>query len=844
MTANKNLGPAVTGYLTPDGRSWETVVTQSGKPLLDREINLLQDLDEGAGQEVARRAMPSGWLSDDFLATSDATSAIHTLIATPNIIEIPALRAHVNGWFLNIQNTGIVTTANRVLLGAAPAGAGAKRTELVVLEVWRRLISASPSTVGKSASGRIWRNGNVKVAPADDLTLNYADDILYAPVAAETSKRVQIQFRLRVINGVDLFAYPYGINDPTVVANSVPASAAAPNGAATLFPYLNQSSNGDPGLWVAGDGNPTNTLGTVDGYMYSIPLLAVFRRNTTAFARLNNQNGAAASPGPSGRPDGLFHDIIASVDVLDLRSGVSSTGWSVAELLEKNTNLILDNAMRTEIGATLNGGGSQGTTLLMENEIGVPVGDGSTTGSTPGGELVANFDAVRRRFSDRSVQETVTVVIPPPVGGWVDGATISINPSALTVYPYSAFNWTSFAPADVQLMDILEWHWAGTSNNSVLTDAEPYVASVSGLGSLPVTALGVGFGAITALNLTHSENLYVTLLVGYPTGSGLSHTPIADYGSASFAFTTAAPSAAAPILYGAMNTEALDFPHREAHLEYQTTATSYGYRAGSAPTTTALLPERALSVSSPAGVLDASGRVYTLSALPGANATVTINYIALRPMPQVAGNEVQMAVYYRTVTPQMSRTALLTSPFNVIPKITSQQLYVFTAGSGSQDESYPYPTAYVQTGGVVSSSPYSGESELAGRAEISVADFNASTGMLKLPIYVPMVANPEALTFTGLGADIENRSYFETVPPGYVPNAYAQDLSFPDRHKNMLPLLAELAADSTLGFKGQLVLILILRYAEFDETNGVAFGDNTTASVFRVKGLLLNKRAV
>jgi len=106
------------------------------------------------------------------------------------------------------------------------------------------------------------------------------------------------------------------------------------------------------------------------------------------------------------------------------------------------------------------------------------------------------------------------------------------------------------------------------------------------------------------------------------------------------------------------------------------------------------------------------------------------------------------------------------------------------------------------------------------------------------------------LVFTrGLGdVDVEGRTYFKTVPPGYVPNAYAQDLSNSDRHKDIYPLLAELAADGPLGFKGQLVLILLIRYAAFDETNGVYFdadlnNNTTTASVFRVKGNLLSKRA-
>jgi hypothetical protein len=138
---------------------------------------------------------------------------------------------------------------------------------------------------------------------------------------------------------------------------------------------------------------------------------------------------------------------------------------------------------------------------------------------------------------------------------------------------------------------------------------------------------------------------------------------------------------------------------------------------------------------------------------------------------------------------------------------------------------------------------------MSGRADISVADFNAETGLLRLPVYVPMVASPESLIFEGVATDVENRTYFRSVPtPGYIPNAYAQDLSNPDRHKDIYPLLAELAVDCPFGHRGQLVLILIIRYALFDETNGVFVDTNlptntTTMSVFRLKGNPLSKQA-
>jgi hypothetical protein len=845
----KNFGPAVSGYLVPTGRSFETVVYQAGKPVLDRENNLLQDVDGGAAQDVLRRSTPSGWISDDFTNTSDPVGAIFSPLAVAETIEIPnGLVAHVNGWMLKIQHTG-VTGSNQVSLSSGPVGFGAQRTDIVVLEVWRRLVSASPSTDGKSAMGRIWQQGNVATDPANDAVLNYPDDILDVNVGSETTKRVQIQYRLRGVQNVNTFSFPYGLDDPAVVANSVPPSAAFPDGTATVFPYVNQSSAGDPGLWIAGDGNPANTLGTVDGYMYCIPLLAVFRRNQTAFDRRLNQNGGVASPGPSDRPDGLFQDIFAAEDIADLRHGVSPTGWSYAELLEKNTNYLLDNSLRTEfLDTSPFGGGYRGTTVFMANEI----GSGPTTGV---GEHLGQFDAVRRRFSDRSIFETVTVVYPPPFGGWVDSASFLIQPSALPIYPYSALNWDSYA-GPVRFLDVLEARWIGPILPKKNIDATPHIKSVSDLAKAPITALTVTFGTtVTALGLTN-EPLYVTLLVGYPTGEGLSRTPVADYGASSFSSPYTAPnfpyfySPLAPVSFAAMTAQDIDFPHREVQLEYETVTLTFPMRSD-AVGTTLTLPERAATLISnlPAalGTLSASGRVVTIVATPNTN--ITVMYTARRPMPQNNPQiDAQFTVYFRAAAPQSARAAIINVSLTVVPKVVSKTMLALTTGSGSQDEGYPFSQAYVQTGGISNNTSFSGESEFSSRSEVSVADFNASTGLLNLPVYVPMVADPQSLTFTrGLGdIDIEGRTYFPTVPAGYIPNAYAQDLSNPDRHKDILPILAELAADSQLGHKGQLVLVLLIRYAIFDETNGVWF-DNTTettvASVFRIKGNLLSKLA-
>jgi hypothetical protein len=856
----KNYGPATSGYLDPDGRNWETTVFEAGKPVLDKELNLAQDVADGFAQAALRRGMPSGWISDDFLATSSTTSAIFTATSTANTFRLPqALVAHVNGWLLKVSHTN-ANGVNQLTLPVAPVGASIKRTDVVVLEVWRRLVSATGG-VGKSSAGRIWQNGNVKTSPADDLALNFADDILDANVGSESTKRVQIQYRLRVIPGVDVFAYPYAMDDPSLVAYSVPASAGAPDGAATTFGFTNQLGAGDGGLWRAGDGNPANTIGSVDGYMYAIPLMAIFRRNQNAFDRNSNQNGGVASPGPSDRPDGLLFDIIDARDVADLRFGVSPSGWNYAEVLDKNLNLLLDNGMKSDWTLVPNGGGSHGHTVLWADEIGVLPGDSVTTGDTPGAAFIAQFDATRRKFSDRPVYEILTTKVSVPGGGWAN-STFTIDFTSIDVYPYTAFNWASYAPGTVIAQDIVGATFIGATAGKKTLNAISHIKQTTNLGQVPIALLTLKMDALAGLGLTN-EDLYVDILVCYPPGGGLTLTPTATYGSATYTINNPlALPGTAPVSYSALANTSIDAPHREVHLQYVTGNVTFSFAADTvAAATTFRMPERVQTIVSVlkngtpiAGgtVISSDGKTVTLS--NGADATapgdvLAVTYTAVRPLPQ---NGEQLTIWYEGRAPQTARDALIGTTLTVVPRHLPSSLYTITCGSGSQDEGYPFPSAYVQTGGIYpsSSASFTGEHELSARAATSIADFSASTGFLKLPTFVPFVPNAESLTFTRSSPgdiDIENRTFFKTVPSGYIPNAYGQDLSDPSKHKVFYAFLAELPASSALGVKGQLVLVLLTRWAIFDETNGVFFNadltqNTTTASVFRLKGNLLNRR--
>ena len=615
---------------------------------------------------------------------------------------------------------------------------------------------------------------------------------------------------------------------------------------------------------------------------------------------------------------------------------------------------------------------STGHTTLFENQIGVSSANGGTfpAGSTTGGgALVAQFDNTCRTFSARPVFESVVVEIPAPGGAWTDGASVTISPSSMAVFPYSAINWAAFAPANAQFVDVVGAFWAGTTTGKKRFDAlnttvavlgvtnagglfevqttyvhglatggsvnitgvvglpangqwfvtvidsthftlqgstysGSYVSggtvqysaitSITGLGVQPVNTVTLNTGHVaTGLGLTN-EPLYVELLVAYPSGNGLSNTPTADFSTTQTTFLVNNPTllpnttpiyfdqtllTTAPnpsysyynptLLTPAPNPlAALDWPHREALLTYTTQAGPSVVLSADSETPGNqhfTLPERATSITTVTkapvafggGVtfsLDVSGRVVTISGgttAPGD--TLTVTYKAIRPFPQ---NGEQVSVFFNTRAPQTSRNQIIGTSLTVIPKYIPKQLYALTSGCASPDYGFPFPFAYVQTGGIFATvfNPAGlGELELNGESQISIADFNSTTGMLTLPTFVGYTPDPDAVVFTRTSGNIdsEGRTFFSTVPNAYIPSAFAQDLSDPQRHKNFLPFLAELPTNSALGFAGELVMVVLIRWAAADAYNGVYFSSplvshmsgviTTSAAVFRLRNNMLNR---
>jgi hypothetical protein len=523
--------------------------------------------------------------------------------------------------------------------------------------------------------------------------------------------------------------------------------------------------------------------------------------------------------------------------------------------MEKNLHFLFDNVLRTEMVRTLIGGGVDGNTVLWADEVGVLPGDGVTTGDTPGAEFIGQFDAVRRRFSDRVIEETVWLRYTPSAAVWANNEVVTIDPSALPVYPYPAFNWASRAPANVSIVDVHQGFFCDSTLHQVDWGVDPNAGElVTGLGAIPPGSVSVDIGTVP-VGVTN-QPLYVAVTIAYPTGGGLTKTPTDDFGASSFSVNN---PGSLPADYEADEYANLYWANREMELAYRTILQTFTILSDGA-TNSIWIPERVSTLVNVkvntvpyAGPMTVSDNGYVIT--DGASAfgallgdTIDVEYKAVRPYPQ---NGEQITIYYEARAPLTVPDGILGNSLTVVPRYVAPYLYTLTVGSGAQEEAYPFPYQYL-AGAVypTSGGTFSGDHELDGNSAIYVSNFSSDTGFVRLETNLPMVPSPDKLAFSRVGGDvdIEGRTYFKEVPSTeYIPNASAQPLSDPKKHKVVQPMLAELSADTSFGFKGQLVLVLISRWATFDDKNGVGFianlADNTTsASVYRIKGNLLNNR--
>lgn len=297
MTTNP-LGPGVSRFIGDRDKSLAVVVFQANRPPLDSELNLISLMEFESRAEAIRAEMASGWLMNESSPKSDyftnPTYSNLFFFGRNTSGEVRNLSwAIVNGWAIPVTGTKTgapplaaddVGTWNKILLNPPSTSTGGNRAEFVFLEVWQQLIDVDPAppgvAPGKPIRGFLYRYGNVEGGYSF-----LPDELIDPDLNFPTTKRVQIQYRLRVVADINLAQYPEGFDQTLVFAQGALSTPSS-------IPFTNMRQTlGDPGLWRAGTGDSA-TFGTVDGYVYAIPLCAVFRRNSAGFSDVGNLAGA------------------------------------------------------------------------------------------------------------------------------------------------------------------------------------------------------------------------------------------------------------------------------------------------------------------------------------------------------------------------------------------------------------------------------------------------------------------------------------------------------------------------------------------------------------------------
>lgn len=869
--AYKNLGPGVSqlpqeevlgDQFSGEEKAFESVIIQAGKPVIDWEMNLRNEVSSDHGVRLSNQRMcPSGWINGNFLENPSLANSYAEFPPVPgneNTFGINTDNLLVNGWNVRFQYSDAVAPPyNRITLPGPPKVG--YEINLVILEVWRALVLAVPSVANKSSTGLIFRNGNVKAPDA----VNFTDDLIDPTEAIETAARVQIQYRYRVIQNVDINTYPDGLDDPTVFANTV-SDFTGPGADGTPTALTYGPVSGDAGLWVAGGGTAADaaTLGTVDGFMYAIPICAVFRRCSNPFDRVMNPNGGALiAAGMSDRPDLLFSDQIKLDDIKDLRKGIARDH---GEILQKVTQQVFNNSLATE------------------HEIypmpGSPIGVGGTAFTISND--ITRTDYIRRHFSGRTITETIVCKVDIPF----PGSPIAVfNLSSLTVpWSLAIINLLTItgvnivAVNNVRIVDsIAPSDKDGLDSVSPMVSTVLFVTSIVGIDTA-VILFDVPIGTVNPVTV------YAELAIEYPAidpvaniVSGLSRNVVDSYAAwtpdpallamtdpwidvTKFAATSDATRFSLdPTLWS------INKPHREAALVFLTTLQSVALVSpdGSHLYLWERLTGDPITLGPPFGAPTTNytyNTAYTTITLPGPVApgtVIVVSYFAYRPLPSTGPLPADSyQIFYKTRAIQSLLPGNGNQTLFLIPRSNPDNIYIITGGAGSPDDSFPFesPSAQVPVG--LLPSAIFPESVLDNPNPVSIIGFGVNTGFIKLDAKVPYFPDPNAVTLYKSAPDVvsdgDGRRFWPKSDAGvatvYSPVVFGHLLTAKQRHKVTAPVLMELTADvPEIGRKGTTVLVILTNWLEFDDQNTIQLSSilgSSCAAIYRVRGHLINSQ--
>lgn len=849
--AYKQLGPGVSqnpqavvsggGAFTAEDHSWESLVFQHNQPVIDWELNLQNEIcgPYGLAQHI-RQTTASGFLSGDFYESGELGSSFTfptVLVGSENSFEIAASDLVVNGWNIRFEYSGTSTSGQNKIDLPAPPISGTD-TNVVILEVWRALV-APGSPTNKSLSGQILRHGNAK-APDTVGNRNLADDLIDPTYLQVTQARVQIQYRYRVVSSWDVDVLPE-VPDGMTAHTTPYLGASDVDGGTTAYTY--SRVDGDSGLWRAGAGDSTSAtaLGTVDGFIYAVPVCVVFRRNSASFDRGTNLNGGALiAAGTSDRPDGLFSDQVVASDVRDLRKGAAS---DFQEALTKNFEYLLQNTLSTQHEITVDA--TAGTSVFVRDELGVG-------NRQP--------DGVRMYFSDRATIEAVVCHVPlstPP------HVLAEIDITAMNVVWYGAVDVSALAPAGTIILGVNKVRIRIAATSEEVDGFDPANGKIH-VNNITLTTTHVSMDLIEDIVISGAVHVYVELSIGYPKGCGLSRTP-------SSAIALWMPTASLSWIDAAYVTAVLDVsrkkldsslwsidnPHRELRLVLKGETVSesiYASPTGDYVMLPMMLDGSAVSINdgiNPPYVTTSytPNQVYTRIALNftvPANTVISISYAPIYPAPPLpATPDTFYEVFYQSKAVQSVAIPAGTYQMKLRARAVGSFVTILTAGSASPDDMlWPTMTGFSQI-------PMSDASvDSAADSSVGVLLPNSATnlvGFANVPVKVSHLQNGEVVLHNigDTTQDPEGRHFWPRADQDNVGAIGAPDMASSVPCRTAFPVLMEVVStDTDLVRPGTMVLAVFTMFQSVSNPAAMAstVPGNGCVALYRTRGNLMNPR--
>jgi hypothetical protein len=520
----KTYPTVVSRTLDPTGKSLVTVVGLHDHQITDADVNLIQDLQDSKRQRLLQdKSATSGCLTY-------APLQFNTFIE--NSFFIPAFDVLFNGEVVTVTgNASPDVTINRVSL-PPPAfwtlGSSDEdgRIYVVFLEMWYQ--SLNPVT----GSGYFVdpTNNNLRyfypyggVNPDPSLANIQPDDSVdIFNNGLFTTQRAQIQWRInvqRVALTYDFTKFQFGL-DPGARPSEIVYAQALQTAPIVGAPYqfTNMGSiNGDTGVWRAGDGNVNNSLGTMDGYSYAIPMAIAFQRNTGPFSLSSNLFGCASPTNPSsgllrnrisGRFDSKLADQIFADDVVDTRQTVNLDGYELDKIMREGFVDVITSSSRLAIGRG-ESPGNKVTALGSALNYYVSISPAAVINTN----TVGAWDGFSNGFSsdERIFKVTKQVTVNDKSIG-IQGAKWALNDAFTLALPASSIGTID----SVEVQALFSNTQTGTKLPVNLLEGQ---IEIDGLASKSVTIKFNNDLTNTPFN-PGANNLYVTLNVKYAAGTG------------------------------------------------------------------------------------------------------------------------------------------------------------------------------------------------------------------------------------------------------------------------------------------------------------------------------------